>query len=746
MRRATLACAVMAGLAFAGCASAATFVVTDEASLRAALQAVATGGSATDPGNTIQFANDIALTSDLWAINLPSGAQLTIDGAGHVLDGQNAARGLFVYAGTVRVQNLAIENAFAKGGNGDAGGGGGAGLGAGLFANSGSSVVLANVSFTHMRANGGSGGSGNRGGGGGMGGKGASQTGGIPGGGGGLGPMASGGGNGGAGSAGIAIGAGPGGAAIGGTVGGSFGGGGGSSPSAGAGGGGVNGASSTSGDGGAGGFGGGGGAGGNGGHGGFGGGGGGDGGGAGGNGGFGGGGGGGGANLGGALGIGGFGGGSATAGGGFGDYGGGGAGFGGAIFAMAGANLSIEGASGIIDSTAAGGTGASSNDGAAAGGGMFLQGIGTLTFAPAAGDVQIIDADLSDMAGLERSGYIAPGCTTACNTNQIWSLNKFGAGALVLNGNNTVAGAATINEGNVEFDGSYLGGALVYPLAVASGTGSVQSIQFVGTVSPGALGGEAVGTLTAPGFGWAAGGNIQFQLGDRATNSDLLSVAQLVKMTGINANTFRVDFRDGPGLPQPGATYTIATFAAQSGFTQSDFSYGYAGALDGFGGQFLLTPTSLLFQVTSGSLPTPPALALAFAPGAILDTQTSVLTVTLSNANARAMVLNQPLIDSLPSGLHVAAQANASTTCANAVISATPYSSTLSLSAGTIVAAQSSCTVSVMIEASGGGHFVNTIGAAALQTSLGANQQATSATLDVTADRIFRDGFDGAMP
>src|SRR5580692_684451 len=78
---------------------------------------------------------DIALTTEINAINLQAGVTLDIEGDGATLDGENTTRGLFVYSGVVTIENLTVANAKAVGGNAvnGAGGGGGAGLGGGLF-------------------------------------------------------------------------------------------------------------------------------------------------------------------------------------------------------------------------------------------------------------------------------------------------------------------------------------------------------------------------------------------------------------------------------------------------------------------------------------------------------------------------------------------------------------------------------------------------------------------------------------
>jgi large repetitive protein len=148
-----------------------TFAVTTEAQLNAALVAIQTESTELSAGQTITVdlsGANISLTSDLEAVNVAQGTDLVIDGGGGTLDGMGDQRGLFIYSGNVTVENLAINNALAQGGNGASGGapgGGGAGLGGGLFvagtANGGAapaSVTLMNVTFNNDSAQGGNGG------------------------------------------------------------------------------------------------------------------------------------------------------------------------------------------------------------------------------------------------------------------------------------------------------------------------------------------------------------------------------------------------------------------------------------------------------------------------------------------------------------------------------------------------------------------------------------------------------------
>jgi ABC-type uncharacterized transport system ATPase subunit len=115
-------------------------VITTEAALNAAILS-ADDAAAKTGAITIQVGGPIALTGELEAINLASGNTLTIEGTNsagsaaevQTLNGRRGSQqGLFVYAGTVTIENLALNDMTARGGSGGSGGGGGAGLGGGL--------------------------------------------------------------------------------------------------------------------------------------------------------------------------------------------------------------------------------------------------------------------------------------------------------------------------------------------------------------------------------------------------------------------------------------------------------------------------------------------------------------------------------------------------------------------------------------------------------------------------------------
>jgi hypothetical protein len=509
---------------------------------------------------TIEIEGSIALENiALPAIHLAPGVTLDIEGNGGTLDGGGVQRGLFVYSGTVTIENLSLNDFAALGGAGGSGGGGGAGLGGALFVadnaksasnpNSDASVVagavvLTNVSFIHDSATGGAGGApGPRsdGGGGGLGGAGGVEGAGTGGGGGGIGTSASGGsGLNGAGGNGILAGvgaAGHGGGASGGAGGasGGGGGGGGQAVTGGGGGGGGYGASGkgSGGAGGAGGFGGGGG-------------------GSitvGGKGGFGGGGGGG-LVVGGSGGFGGGGGGSqkitvgaggfGAGGGGYG--GGGGLGAGGDIFVEQGASITINGGT-LTAGTVAGGTGGS-------GAGSAGQGLGSALFLqPGAGQTEVISAAIVD----------APS-----------SIAGFTGGALDIDGPGTVelkvaesySSGTNIYDGTLEIAPGASAGSGIITLNRAAAT-SFASLQVDGPITNGGTFANTIAdfgigdTIDLRGLSYVTGA-VANVFGTSLVLTDGGTVAHF-NLSGATATTFRVS-SDGAGGTQ--ITAPISNVAA----------------------------------------------------------------------------------------------------------------------------------------------------------------------------------------
>lgn len=513
-----------------------TYDVSNEAELRTALVNAA-------DGDTINFTGNITIP----APGSPGGGDLpavvksvTINGNGHTLDGSGANRGLFVYAGTVAINDLQISNTLAKGGDSGTGGGG-AGMGGALFVAAGATVNVSNVSIDTARAQGGDATSfGN--GGGGMGGDSGSTSGAA--GGGGVGNTARGGGISSNGQRGIVTGAQPGGSSPANSGGGDGGGGGGGAPGfGGGGGGGIGGMTSTGNDGANGGWGGGGGgartggAGGSGGDGGFGGGGGGardpdnD----GGDGGYGGGGG---SSQGaGTPGAGGFGGGAGN-----GEYGaGGGAGMGGAVFVEEGGTLNIGGSFSVDGGSVQGGTSSNASNGEGFGSGFFMQGSGTLNFTPGTGQTQTISDAIEDEAGVIAGGYVAP---AGFGPGGQWRLNKTGDGTLVLTGTNTYTGNTTVDAGTLVVGvggaGSIASNVTVGGAGTLMGTGPVGgvTVQSGGVHAPG----NSIDTQVVNGaYLLQAGSILEIEL-NAAGQSDRVVVNGTVDIAG---STLRVLAENG---------------------------------------------------------------------------------------------------------------------------------------------------------------------------------------------------------
>jgi hypothetical protein len=105
---------------------------------------ISAADSASSGSFAITLTADALATGALDAISLAAGVTLSIDGAGHTLNGEGAYAGLVIDQGSVNVQNLTIANAVAQG----AGGGVSIGTGGSV------AVTLSNVSFADDTATG----------------------------------------------------------------------------------------------------------------------------------------------------------------------------------------------------------------------------------------------------------------------------------------------------------------------------------------------------------------------------------------------------------------------------------------------------------------------------------------------------------------------------------------------------------------------------------------------------------------
>ncbi|HEX3154855.1 MAG TPA: hypothetical protein VHV32_09530, partial [Candidatus Angelobacter sp.] len=128
----------------------------------------------------------------------------------------------------------------------------------------------------------------------------------------------------------------------------------------------------------------------------------------------------------------------------------------------------------------------------------------------------------------------------------------------------------------------------------------------------------------------------------------------------------------------------------------------------------------------------PPSIAKAFGAASIQLNGTTTLTFTITNPNATVALTGVGFGDTLPAGLAVANPNGLTGSCGAGTITTGTVSgfSVVNLSGGTI-AAGGSCTFSVNVVGTTGGHKVNTTGTVT-SSNAGSGNQAT-ATIDVEA-------------
>ncbi len=128
----------------------------------------------------------------------------------------------------------------------------------------------------------------------------------------------------------------------------------------------------------------------------------------------------------------------------------------------------------------------------------------------------------------------------------------------------------------------------------------------------------------------------------------------------------------------------------------------------------------------------PPSIAKAFGAASIQLNGTTTLTFTITNPNATVAINGVGFGDTLPAGLAVANPNGLTGSCGAGTITTGTVSgfSVVNLSGGTI-AAGGSCTFSVNVVGTSGGHKVNTTGTVT-SSDAGSGNQAT-ATIDVEA-------------
>ena len=125
-----------------------------------------------------------------------------------------------------------------------------------------------------------------------------------------------------------------------------------------------------------------------------------------------------------------------------------------------------------------------------------------------------------------------------------------------------------------------------------------------------------------------------------------------------------------------------------------------------------------------------PTVTKAFSPSVIAQSDSSVLTITLTNSQSSVATLTSPLVDQLPANLSLS-NATLGGTCSGTKTGVSG-GNTVTYEAGGTIPASSSCTITANVSASALGSYTNTISANTLQTDLGNAASDASAALLVS--------------
>jgi len=159
-------------------------------------------------------------------------------------------------------------------------------------------------------------------------------------------------------------------------------------------------------------------------------------------------------------------------------------------------------------------------------------------------------------------------------------------------------GTISLGGGTLYLPGTISNAQILTQGGTLAGDGVVEgpvSLDANGTLAPGAI--ATAGVISADSLLWQPDGVVHHRLGANDGDSDHTDLSGALTRSGTGAYHF--DFSDAAVPPVPGASYTLMTFASQSGFSASDFDYSYAGANDDLVGEFQLNATSLVFHVIS---------------------------------------------------------------------------------------------------------------------------------------------------
>jgi uncharacterized repeat protein (TIGR01451 family) len=199
--------------------------------------------------------------------------------------------------------------------------------------------------------------------------------------------------------------------------------------------------------------------------------------------------------------------------------------------------------------------------------------------------------------------------------------------------------------------------------------------------------------------------------------------ADITAVPGANS----VAFASGATIPAGGCTITVAVTSAVAGSYTNTVA---AGDLATDGGTNAQPATAGLVVVAL----VPPTVSKTFVPNTINIGGISRLTISLGNANAGALTLAAPLVDTLPAGVTLATPASPGGTCAAGSVTAADGAGTVTFASGATIP-PGGCTIAVDVTSASnaGSPYVNTIAIGGLSTDGGSNAAAATATLFVNA-------------
>ncbi|WP_460596085.1 DUF7933 domain-containing protein [Geomonas sp. Red276] len=138
--------------------------------------------------------------------------------------------------------------------------------------------------------------------------------------------------------------------------------------------------------------------------------------------------------------------------------------------------------------------------------------------------------------------------------------------------------------------------------------------------------------------------------------------------------------------------------------------------------------------------PQPPTIAKVFGTSSMATGGTTSMTLTIGNTNGVPITLTSAFTDTFPAGMTIATAGNTGT-CTG--VTAGAGAGSLTMANGTSIPV-GGCTIVVSVTSSTAGTAVDTIAAGALQTSMGNNQTAVSASLAVYAPPTVTKAFSPA--